>query len=272
MRTGPIFCHTLAGTVICGSGIGAQAWCWEVFCIRTKIFHSVNAALYFYRGGHGLLVDGVHQKGAFSAMPAPLRADMAAGAGIFARLDGLVYTHLHADHYDANTASAFAARLTVPVWGPGLAADGLALSAVAPGVTRAEFPGFTVLAADTVHDGKAYRGEPHRSLFVHCGDECFFVAGDALLRPEDAAAFRQFAPRPDAAFVNVYQLSGDSGRAFLRALYPKRTFLYHMPLPEDDTHGYHRFVPDVALRFPPELGPLQIPAHMAWIDDSRPSL
>ena len=73
-----------------------------------------------------------------------------------------------------------------------------------------------------------------------------------------------------AAFVNVYQALSGQSQSFLRRLRPQRVFLYHLPFQRDGR--FHLL--DLARRaqrlFPPDLPPLEILAHMRWIDEARP--
>lgn len=51
-----------------------------------KIFHTVNAGLYFYNNEHGLLIDGLHLGIAgFSATPKALAEQFLSHLGVFSK-------------------------------------------------------------------------------------------------------------------------------------------------------------------------------------------
>ena len=70
--------------------------------METVIFHAGNAGLFFYRDGTGILIDGIYDGGevGMSPMPEQWKSDMLQGRGLFERSNGLLFTHLHPDHYN----------------------------------------------------------------------------------------------------------------------------------------------------------------------------
>lgn len=242
--------------------------------MTTAIFHSVNAGLYVWDGKTGVLVDGLHHgaREGFSETPAALRRQLAAGTGLFAHLDGLVFTHLHPDHFDGE--ALLQAQEVVPLarlYGPELPETTVAPDPVGPGAWRFCVGEMQVVTLETVHDGAPFRNTPHRSLLLQAGGESLFVAGDALLDPSLAQRFAGvLPPSVTAAFVNVYQASSPQGLAFLRALRPRRIFLYHLPLEEDDTFRYRALARSTQNRFPADLPGLELLRPMEWIDGRQP--
>lgn len=70
--------------------------------MRMSIFYSVNSGVYLWDGKSGVLVDGLHHgpEVGFSETPPILCKQLLRQEGLFAHLDGLLFTHLHPDHYD----------------------------------------------------------------------------------------------------------------------------------------------------------------------------
>lgn len=239
--------------------------------METAIFHSVNAGLYFWDGQNGLLVDAVHEgrEEGLSPMPEFLEKQMRRHSGIFGHLNGMLFTHLHHDHFDAEKVSEIqrsAARL--PIYGPNLLDGRVELKIVRPDTYRLVMGDVPVWAWDTRHDGMAFAATPHQSFLLTLSNEHFFVAGDAILSANDAArVLESHCGTVEAAFCNLYQLASLDGQEFLRILSPKQVFLYHLPFFEDDTCGYHRLARQVLKKYSKNLPPVTQLKHMAWLDD-----
>ena len=238
--------------------------------MNTCIFHSVNSGLYFWDGLAGLLVDGIHAGGeqGFSPMPAFLAGQLARRAGLFAHTDGVLFTHLHGDHFLRTGLRHLLDTQPRPgVYGPELPETRASIRPIRPGLCRVQLAGAYILAKDTVHDGEVFRNEPHQSYLIRMGGETFFIAGDAALTPEDAAAFSGFyGGEVDAGFFNLYQLSSPQGRDFLRILRPRRIFLEHLPFQKDDRFHYRSLARQAARSLPGDLPRAEILPHMSWID------
>lgn len=69
--------------------------------METAIFHVGNAGLFFYRNGTGILMDAIYDGShvGMSPMPQAWIKDMQEKQGLFEKADGLLFTHLHPDHY-----------------------------------------------------------------------------------------------------------------------------------------------------------------------------
>lgn len=238
--------------------------------MNTRIFHSVNSGLYFWDGMAGLLVDGIHtgQEKGFSPMPAFLAGQLARHTGLFAHVDGVLFTHQHPDHFQRQGLHRLLDGPEPPcVYAPGLPENRASIRPIRPGMCRVQMAGAYILAKDTVHDGGKFRDTPHQSYLIRMGGETFFIAGDAALTAEDAAAFSGFyGGEVDGAFLNLYQLSSPRGQDFLRILRPKRLFLEHLPFKEDDRFHYRTLARQAARSLPAGLPRAEILSHMSWID------
>lgn len=238
--------------------------------MNTAIFHSVNSGLFFCGGGEGLLVDGLHEgrEEGCSPMPEFLDMQLRRGTGMFAHLTGVLFTHLHHDHFDRDRLERLLRmRPELPVYGPGLRYGRAMVRPIRRGECRVRMGGSYILARDTLHDGARYRKDPHQSYLIRINAEGFFVAGDGVLHQEEGEAFAQFYGQPvTAGFFNLYQLASRQGQDFLRALAPKRVFLCHLPFPADDRYHYRQLARQVARSWPADLPPVEIPEHMAWLD------
>ncbi len=239
--------------------------------METAIFHSVNAGLYFWDGRNGLLIDAIHEgrEEGLSPMPAFLAGQLRCRSGLFGHVTGMLFTHLHHDHYDTDKVRQFQQSAPgLPVYGPNLMEGRVELEVVRPDTYHIVMGGTTLWAWDTCHDGNTFAGTPHQSFLLALGRERFFVAGDAALNVSDAIHIAEVCRSPvTAAFCNLYQLASPDGREFLRMLSPEQVFLYHLPFSEDDHCGYHRLARQVLRNYPADLPSVERLDHMAWLDN-----
>ena len=238
----------------------------------TEIFYTVNAGLYMSSGRTSLLIDGIHEGPSigFSDMPESLQRNLRHGRGMFAHLDGLLFTHLHKDHYDAGRVLfALEKHPETALWGPGLTSRGILEYQEDGSCCSFRIGDFRIFAYETEHSGKPFREDPHCSLLIRneVTEEAFLISGDAVFNPDLAGTIRKNAGRNGvlAAFINVYHLIEEPSREFLLRLAPGHLLLYHRPLPDDDTYNY-LFVIDSTLRKKPLPGYTIIqPEHMSTV-------
>lgn len=237
-----------------------------------KIFHTVNAGLYIDSGRTALLIDGIHEGPSvgLSAMPEGLEEQILKEDGMFSRLDGLLFTHLHADHYDKeNVSRLLEQRPETALWGPGLACQGVQEYQAVPGGCSFRIGNFRSTAYITVHSADVFKDDPHRSFLIEDEDtgETIFVSGDALFSPDLADTIKEnTGGRPiETAFINVFHLIEEPSREFLLRLAPERLFLYHYPDPEDDTFHYLSMIRTTLRRDPLPGYTVGRPGHMQWV-------
>ncbi|MCI8537213.1 MAG: MBL fold metallo-hydrolase [Oscillospiraceae bacterium] len=236
----------------------------------TCIFHSVNSGLFFWQAGTGLLVDGIHdgREQGFSPMPDFLQRQLDARTGLFAHTSGVLFTHLHRDHFQREgLLHLMRSPVSPAVYGPELPEHRARIQPVSANTRRIWMGAGEILAQTTLHDGTVFRNDPHQSFLITLGRERFLTAGDGALTGRDAAEFLRAEGGPvDGAFVNLYQLASEDGQEFLRTLAPTRIFLIHLPFREDDAYHNRSLARQVARSLPPDLPPAEILPHMAWID------
>lgn len=242
--------------------------------METNIFHSVNEGLYLWNGNTGILIDGIHsgQEIGFSPMPLELEHQMEQRSGLFAHLDGVLFTHLHSDHFDAKRLSVLRRQADPPeIYCSQLSDSMISEKLSDSNICHVKIGEADIFAKDTIHDGEAFAQEAHQSFLIHMGKECFFIAGDALLVPQDADIFLSYANKSvDAVFLNIYHAMSEAAHEFLQKLQPRRVFLYHFPYPQDDAYGYYRWAKQADRRFSKKLPPLEQLQLMSWVDHSPP--
>lgn len=234
-----------------------------------KIFHTVNAGLYLESGNKNILIDGIHRgaDSGMSDMPAVLLHDLQNGTGIFRNIQNLLFTHLHPDHFDRDLITRFLEASSPEVYGPGLKENTVRPVSLGNGFDRITMNNMDVLAIRAPHEGKAFHDISNRSYLLFLEGTSVFVAGDSIFPP---CLTDQFLARMnnqvDYAFFNPYQLICKESKTFLRQLQPRRLFLYHLPLPEDDTCNLYLLARNAVRNLDSGCPPARWISPMSWID------
>lgn len=238
--------------------------------MNTAIYHPGNAGLYFYGRGTGILVDGIYggRGVGMSEMNEAWERELCAGTGIFSHVSALVYTHLHPDHFQPEKAAFYMEEHPQTLrYAPEWDQSNVWKTVQNDRMERILIDQAELVTMKTIHDGEVFRADPHESLLLKMENEIFFIAGDAELFAEDAGEVQKIADHVDAAFVNLYQLGGDTGMEFLKLLNPDRIFLYHLPEAEDDDWNYRVMAKQALKRAKKQAGlTAEVLRHMAWVD------
>ncbi len=239
--------------------------------MELQIYHSVNEGLYLWNGTSGLLIDGLHRgkDTGFSNTPERYIRMMRQEKSFFAKPNDLLFTHTHEDHYDRALVDEFMQKYPKRiVYAPGLDRNNIQPVVLEQGIARMQMEDYEVYAFTTVHDGKIYEDEPHCSYLVHWHECWIWISGDAVLAPELVDRIRIYAGknRIGKAFVMVYQISSESGKAFLKKLAPEQIRLYHLPYPEDDRYHFRNLAEQKCRQCEAEGLPVEMIASDSFID------
>ena len=208
-----------------------------------KITLICNCGLVFSSGETCLLIDALTQELApFYRAPESVRQEIVTGAGAYEKTCGLLFTHLHPDHYDKEAAQAFAqyhprAALYVP--------------------NRRELPperltvgGFTVELHRVRHTQVAGYGKSTvDAMIISAEGKSVYVASDSA--PEVSLHESVLhGRRMDAAFWNGEMLLYKPEREAL-CRFAAQNFIYHIP--GDPQDGFRRKLERLRGRYPAEL-------------------
>lgn len=208
-----------------------------------KITLICNCGLVFSSGGELLLIDALTQELApFYRAPESVRQEIVTGTGAYEKTCGLLFTHLHPDHYDKEAAQAFAqyhlrAALYVP--------------------NRRELPperltvgGFTVELHRVRHTQVAGYGKSTVDVMIVSAEgKRVYVSSDAA--PEVSLHESVLhGRRMDAAFWNGEMLLYKPEREAL-CRFAAQNFIYHIP--GDPQDGFRRKLDRLRGRYPAEL-------------------
>ena len=208
-----------------------------------KITLICNCGLVFSSGETCLLIDALTQELApFYRAPESVRQEIVTGTGAYEKTCGLLFTHLHPDHYDKEAAQAFAqyhsrAALYVP--------------------NRRELPperlsigSFTVELHRVRHTQVAGYGKSTvDAMIISAEGKSVYVASDSA--PEVSLHESVLhGRRMDVAFWNGEMLLYKPEREAL-CRFAAQNFIYHIPgAPQD---GFRRKLERLRGRYPAEL-------------------
>lgn len=241
--------------------------------MKTRIFYTTNAGLYFCSDSSEILIDGIHDAAAagYHPMNAEMRDQMKTEEGLFACSGALLFTHLHEDHYDEAAVNEYLERHPdTALWGPGLQSRGLSDEEDKGDTVRFRYGDFRITAYRTKHSGSKRLDVPHCSFLLHneAADEFFFIGGDAVLEPDLAAGISEAASCGSCgiyAFVMAYQLTEKKSKAFIHALKPSRIFLIHNPREEDPAYALVSRIMRFAMNETEDGVIIEEPEAMSWI-------
>lgn len=213
------------------------------------VFHTVNSGLYFYDDEYGILIDALHQmEDGFSSTLTDFFNRLMTRSDIFAKPIDLLFTHLHSHNFSpVHVRQVMEAFPETNIYAPGLLETTMHEKFVRMGVVQLAFSQFAITPFSTKHYGMVHEDVPHTAYCLNMNGHQHFVCGDALLDSTLASKVLYACPGNfDAVYLTVSQLSTNDGEAFLKMLRPRRIFLYQLPFPVDDVHGYTHTASNIA--------------------------
>lgn len=232
-----------------------------------------NAGLLLEYNGTTLLLDGIYGTDGhpFSALSPEVWRQMKEGAAPFDKVDFLLFTHAHPDHFSPGMTLEYLQHRPVKgVFAPdtrSVAESGLAeflrernipcalLSDQTGSVGFRVTPDITVRAFRTLHLDKQFEKVRHFCYLITFGDKNVLFTADIDYVTEDLSRLKDI--RLDAAFINPLFFGVlRRGRFFHGKLDAKRIVVYHVPFAADDGMGMRaRLEHDLA----------QWPKERAWV-------
>ena len=208
-----------------------------------KITLICNCGLVFSSGETCLLIDALTQELApFYRAPESVRQEIVTGTGEYRKTCGLLFTHLHPDHFDREAAQAFAQyHLRTALYVP----------------NRRELPperltvgSFTVELHRVRHTQVAGYGKSTvDAMIISAEGKRVYVSSDAA--PEVSLHESVLhGRRMDAAFWNGEMLLYKPEREAL-CRFAAQNFIYHIP--GDPQDGFRRKLDRLRGRYPAEL-------------------
>lgn len=163
--------------------------------------------------GVNLLMDGVSRE----VKPYPATPEKLRNALLHTKIDAVLITHHHKDHYDASFVSQYAQKTAGPVIGP---AD----------IQMVQLGSLKIRTVESRHIGKAEDIE-HKSFIIQ-GSRCIWFTGDS----SPLQWQREDLPGPDV-LIAPYAYAIGTGWKVTKALAPKVLVLLHLPDRTNDPYG-----------------------------------
>ncbi len=228
-----------------------------------------NAGLLLEYGGVTLLLDGIFgpEGHPFSTLMPEAREGMLRGEPPFQRIDYLLFTHLHPDHFSPEMTGEFLRRRRVKGLflpdGSTAAMDRLKkqveadrtpcvlLSGQTDHASYRIEPGLTVQAFSTLHLDRKYHGIPHFCYLLTFGEKRALFTADVDYTEETFENLRGVRLR--AVFVNPLFFNVLRHDRFFRGhLDAERIVIYHVPFSGEDELRMRPALARDLVAWPPE--------------------
>lgn len=228
-----------------------------------------NAGVLLEYQGTTLLLDGIYgpENHPFSNLTPEVWREMREGKGHFKKVDYLLFTHAHPDHFSPEmTLEYLKERKVKGVFLPqtrSVRESGLAdyiRDAAIPAVFLTEEtdhvgyrvePGITVRAFSTLHLDKKYHHVHHFCYLLTFGEKHILFCADVDYTQEDFSRMKRFPLR--AVFVNpLFFAELRRHRFFHGELEAKTICIYHVPFSGEDGMRLRPVLANDMVKFPAE--------------------
>lgn len=234
----PLLLAAVLGSIGCGASAGSSP-----SLVLTALG---NDGFLIECGDHAVLVDALYV--GFSGYEAPSAAELAARAGAvrpFNRVDLVLATHHHPDHFDprpvrdhlaANQAAVFVSTAQAvelvrqSSTGSGDLTGRVRAVALPPGGRESLVVNDIAVEALDVSHGRRDPPVHNLGFLVRIGGYTVLHVGDWVSDPEDLAAFRLADERVDVALIPYWHLlDNESAAAVVTALGTRTVVAMHLP-------------------------------------------
>lgn len=229
-----------------------------------------NAGLLLEYGGVTILLDGIYgpQGHPFSNLSAVTWQQMLRGEGRFSKVDYLLFTHAHPDHFSPSmTMQYLESRPVKGIFKPAADEPGSRLDLflkerqipcvdLSTRTDRAVFrvePQLTVRAFTTRHLDRKFWGVRHVCYLLTFGQKHVLFTADVDYMGTSFAAIREIPLR--AVFLNpLFFRAFHDPKFFQGELNAEQYCVYHVPFREDDTMRMRYLLQKDLANWPPEDG------------------
>ena len=236
---------------------------------KLRVTLVANAGLLLEYRGTTLMLDGIYgpENHPFSNLTPEVWREMKAGEGPFEKVDYLLFSHAHPDHFSPEmTLEYLKARKVKGVFLPqtrsvresGLAdylkESGIPAVFLSEMTDRASYridPGITVRAFTTLHLDKKYHHVHHFCYLLTFGEDNILFSADVDYTQEDFSRMKRFPLR--AVFVNpLFFAELRRHRFFHGELTAKTICIYHVPFSGQDEMHMRPTLANDMVKFSPE--------------------
>lgn len=223
-----------------------------------------NAGLLIQYNGYVILLDALQKSEnvPFSPLPSDLWRKILSADGQFSKVDALIFTHLHPDHFSAEMTIQYLKQHTTPIVlmpkDPSASEFGLIasqtgnhfvpLSSDSP-ARYVLTPEISILSIPTRHIDKRYYDVPHYCYLISFGTKNVLITADIDYTHETLSILDGIPL--DAVFINPLFLSAlRFGKFFKGSLNAEHFCTYHIPFPSDDKNSIRKIVKNNVSHWP----------------------
>ncbi len=205
---------------------------------------TANAGVLISYHGKKILVDAMHDRYTtlFSSVPSDMLTQIAEGEDEYKKIDLMLYTHDHPDHYSERWTRRFLKNHPDTEFVSPIAdfADRRNVHVLDAEEETLLLSGVFLHCCRLTHDGPEYAGIPNYGFVLEIDEYRIAMFGDATF---DKAAIRNMlGEKPiDLALVNFPYVTLHRGREIVtEVIRPKRMIVFHLPFEEKDNSDFIR--------------------------------
>ena len=233
--------RTEAMRVLCRGMIWMSLWTATALSAgaQVEIHHLGNEGFLLQSAEHAVLVDALFGEGltGYPVVPKAIRQDIEAARGVYAEVDLVLASHIHADHFDPD---AVARHLRANPEAHFVSTRQAAKALRTTGIDTERIHGFW--PSKEQRPGLAHRGVHVRALRFHHGNSTqnlgllfdlgglsILHLGDSIITPEEQTELPMDDIRIDIVMAPYWMLDSSRGRRVLDQLNARHVIAMHFP-------------------------------------------
>ena len=200
-----------------------------------ELIFTANCGVIINDGKHTIAIDALHCKKAEPFSPVP----QSTLDWVFknTKIDLLLYTHPHCDHYDKELNDRYIREHGSAIIMPENDSADLKLEREHGKLDIKEL-GLSIEYRKLMHSGEQYRNEINYGYYISFGGKTLLTLGDSAISAPELPGFL-YGKTADIAFINFPFYTLSSGRTAVKELIkPKSVIVQHLPFGEDDRFSY----------------------------------
>jgi L-ascorbate metabolism protein UlaG (beta-lactamase superfamily) len=212
--------------------------------MKNDIALVANAGILIRQSGMSVLVDALHvaEMKPFSRTPDAVLNQVIQGEGMFEKIDLMLITHTHPDHYDAKSVHRFMENHpeTMLVMPEDDTAYGERTVLISKPHEEHTVGRAHIICEKLAHDGEKYAKDVQYGYLIEIDGVVFSVFGDTTM---DVGGIKRLIGdrQVDVAVVNFPFVSlRHRQKVLMEVIRPKRAVAVHFPFEEDDSENYIR--------------------------------
>ena len=206
------------------------------------IYHISNCGLLIELAGKRILIDAIFcDNNSFNPMRHDVETDIFEGKEPFDRIDCMLFTHCHNDHFDKDKVIEYQNRhpeVVITVTEDLKVSEGVIVMKGDQGTLSVGALMVTYHKTPHMFTGKDDNVD-HVSFVIEGEGKRIFISGDMELTEKMADAIKAYG-RYDIGILNPIMIANKKWLERLVMIDIEKKYVYHIPLEENDVFGYRR--------------------------------